>query len=193
MIGLASQTTGREEAGELTGCPPRLPLITSNGQEKEHGTADTDRTGGDRTLHGIGCPPASSSEPSWLSQLAASSRRTGDRLGKPAGVANTLDVPGDIWMVDLPGDGSNIAAPGASSDPFEKWPQVLIEVAQELPAELPATVYIGHSTGGMYLLSTPELEAHLSGLVLISTAPDASWLSAFIASTLTAARLVTVP
>jgi pimeloyl-ACP methyl ester carboxylesterase len=85
-------------------------------------------------------------------------------------LADSLDVPGAIWMADLP---------GASSDLFEKWPQVLIEAAQELPN----SVYVGHSTGGMYLLATPELEAHLAGLVLISTAPDASWLPAFVAMT----------
>jgi pimeloyl-ACP methyl ester carboxylesterase len=33
----------------------------------------------------------------------------------------------------------------------------------------------------MYLLSTPNLETRLSGLVLISAAPDASWLPAFVA------------
>lgn len=94
-------------------------------------------------------------------------------------LADVLDVPGAIWMVDLPGDGSNIAPPGSSADPFEKWPQVLIEAAYELPNP----IFIGHSTGGMYLLSTPELEEYLAGMVLISTAPDASWLPAFVAMT----------
>jgi pimeloyl-ACP methyl ester carboxylesterase len=35
----------------------------------------------------------------------------------------------------------------------------------------------------MYLLSTPDLANRLTGLVLISTAPNASWLPAFIAMT----------
>ncbi|WP_253861714.1 alpha/beta fold hydrolase [Mycobacterium asiaticum] len=40
-------------------------------------------------------------------------------------------------------------------------------------------VCVGHSTGGEYLLSTPALAAWLKGLVLISTAPDASWMPVF--------------
>lgn len=94
-------------------------------------------------------------------------------------LADTMDVPGTIWMVDLPGDGSNIAPPEASSDPFATWPHVLIEAAQALPH----SVYVGHSTGGMYLLSVPELENHIEGLVLISTAPNANWRPYFFAMT----------
>lgn len=94
-------------------------------------------------------------------------------------LAETLDVPGTMWMVDLPGDGSNIAPPGAGPDPFAQWPQVLVEAAQMLPN----SIYVGHSTGGMYLLSVPEVERHILGLALISTAPNASWRSAFFAMT----------
>jgi pimeloyl-ACP methyl ester carboxylesterase len=90
-------------------------------------------------------------------------------------LADTIDVPGSIWMVDLPGDGSNIDAPGATADPYVAWPQILVEAAQALPD----AVYVGHSTGGMYLLATPEVEAHLIGMVLISSAPDARWRGHF--------------
>jgi pimeloyl-ACP methyl ester carboxylesterase len=90
-----------------------------------------------------------------------------------------LDVPGTCWLVDLPGDGSNTDPPGAGADPYSGWPQVLLEAAEALPNP----VYVGHSTGGMYLLSTPALEEVLAGLALISTAPDASWLPEFAAMT----------
>ena len=93
------------------------------------------------------------------------------------GLVDAADLPGATWLVDLPGDGSNTDAPGAPSDPFSIWPQVLLEAAQAVPN----AVSVGHSTGGMYLLSTPALAAHVIGLVLISTAPDASWLPAFVA------------
>jgi pimeloyl-ACP methyl ester carboxylesterase len=99
-------------------------------------------------------------------------------------LADILDVPGTVWMVDLPGDGSNIA-PATSSDgfdpnePFAKWPQVLVEAAQALPN----CVHVGHSTGGMYLLSVPELEKHIVGLALISTAPDTGWRLPFFEMT----------
>ncbi len=94
-------------------------------------------------------------------------------------LADLLGVPGDIWLVDLPGDGSNVSPPGAAVDPFHGWPQVLLEA----PQLLPNSIYVGHSTGGMYLLSTPELEQHVIGLALVSTAPDAGWRPHFFAMT----------
>jgi len=93
---------------------------------------------------------------------------------------DALDVPGALWGVDLPGDGSNVAAPGAPADPYSIWPGVLVEAARALPNP----VFIGHSTGGMYLLSCPELEHLLRGLVLISTAPNAEWQPRFVEMTL---------
>ena len=94
-------------------------------------------------------------------------------------LVDTAELPGTAFMVDLPGDGSNTAAPGAPSDPFTLWPQVLLEAADAVANP----VFVGHSTAGMYLLSTPELEMRLAGMVLISTAPNASWLPAFVAMT----------
>lgn len=94
-------------------------------------------------------------------------------------LADALDVPGTLWMVDLPGDGSNVAPPGASDDPYATWPGVFLEAAQALPNP----VAVGHSTGGMYLLSVPELENLLVGLALVSTAPDASWHPRFVEMT----------
>jgi pimeloyl-ACP methyl ester carboxylesterase len=95
-------------------------------------------------------------------------------------LVDTLDMPGNMWLVDLPGDGSNVAPPTSPGDHYQKWPGVLLEAAQVVPN----SVYVGHSTGGMYLLSVPELEKHIKGLVLISSAPDASWHSSFIQMTL---------
>jgi pimeloyl-ACP methyl ester carboxylesterase len=91
-------------------------------------------------------------------------------------LADVIDVPGEIWLVDLPGDGSNTSPAG---DPFAHWPGVLLEAVDD-PSRC---VYVGHSTGGMYLLSEPELEHRLAGLALVSTAPDASWRAAFVAMT----------
>lgn len=96
-------------------------------------------------------------------------------------LADTMDVPGAIWMVDLPGDGSNVARGTAVDSDFDRWPGVLVEAVQTLTT----TVCVGHSTGGMYLLATPEIEQHIAGLVLISTAPDSSWRERFKAMTTT--------
>jgi pimeloyl-ACP methyl ester carboxylesterase len=90
-------------------------------------------------------------------------------------LVDTVDVGGSSWMVDLPGDGSNVDAPGAPADPYSLWPRVLLEAARAVANP----VFVGHSTGGEYLLSTPALAACLEGLVLISTAPDASWMPVF--------------
>lgn len=95
-------------------------------------------------------------------------------------LADTLDVPGRIWMVDLPGDGSNVDAPGAPADPFEVWPSALREAAEAVTRP----IMVGHSTGGMYILSVSELEDLLAGVVLVSTAPDASWMRTFEKMTL---------
>ncbi|WP_201798928.1 alpha/beta fold hydrolase [Caenibius tardaugens] len=95
-------------------------------------------------------------------------------------LADCLDVPGSIWLVDLPGDGSNRQAPGAPADPFSCWPHAVVEAAQALPN----VVFAGHSTGGMYLLATPELEEHIVGMVLLDTAPDASWHPRFVEMTM---------
>lgn len=94
-------------------------------------------------------------------------------------LADALNVPGAIWLVDLPGDGSNRNSPGAGDDPYAKWPQVVVEAAQALPN----VVFAGHSTGGMYLLATPELKHHILGLALLDTAPDANWHARFVEMT----------
>jgi pimeloyl-ACP methyl ester carboxylesterase len=93
-------------------------------------------------------------------------------------LADLINVSGSVWLVDLPGDGANLDPPGAADEPFTGWPDVLLEAAQALPD----CVYVGHSTGGMYLLSVPELARHV-GIVLASSAPDSSWHSAYITMT----------
>ena len=94
-------------------------------------------------------------------------------------LVDALDVPGSVWLVDLPGDGSNRNPKGAPDDPFSVWPQVVVEAALALPN----AVFAGHSTGGMYLLATPELESHLAGLALLDTAPDCAWHPLFLEMT----------
>ncbi|HEY4029071.1 MAG TPA: alpha/beta hydrolase [Caulobacteraceae bacterium] len=94
-------------------------------------------------------------------------------------LADALQVPGTIWFVDLPGDGSNRSAPGAPADPFSVWPGAVVEAAQALPNP----VFAGHSTGGMYLLDTPDLAPLLRGLALLDTAPDARWHPRFVEMT----------
>ncbi|MER8096804.1 alpha/beta fold hydrolase [Streptomyces goshikiensis] len=49
----------------------------------------------------------------------------------------------------------------------------------EAAEALDEVVMVGHSTGGMFLLSVPELEDRLAGGALISSAPHAGWRTAF--------------
>jgi pimeloyl-ACP methyl ester carboxylesterase len=91
------------------------------------------------------------------------------------GLVDAARVPGTSWLVDMPGDGSNVDAPGAPADPYALWPDVLVEAARAVARP----VFVGHSMAGMYLLAVPELEELLLGLALISSAPDSSWLPAF--------------
>ena len=84
-------------------------------------------------------------------------------------LASALDVAGSVWLVDLPGDGSNLRP--METDPYATWPQVLLEAAQAVPNP----VFVGHSTGGMYLLATPRLSEVVRGIALLDTAPDSSW------------------
>lgn len=85
-----------------------------------------------------------------------------------------LHLPGTIWLVDLPGDGSNIAVNDENG--LSNWETALIEAVSSLEK----VILVAHSAGGMFALATAKLENLLSGLVLISTAPDSSWLPAFL-------------
>ncbi|MEV7420635.1 alpha/beta hydrolase [Streptomyces sp. NPDC089919] len=91
------------------------------------------------------------------------------------GLAETVQVPGTAWLVDLPGDGSNRGVPQVPVHRYAAWPDVLAEAA----GELTDAVMVGHSTGGMFLLSVPGLAARLAGAVLVSSAPHAGWREAF--------------
>ena len=94
-------------------------------------------------------------------------------------LVETIDVPGTSWLVDLPGDGSNVAAPGAPADPYSVWPQVFLEAV----AAVKNPVCVGHSTGGEYLLSVPDLASRIRGMALVSTAPNAGWMPVYEAMT----------
>jgi pimeloyl-ACP methyl ester carboxylesterase len=84
-----------------------------------------------------------------------------------------LQLPGKLWLLDLPGDGSNTTS--NNSESFKSWPTALVEAARSFDH----VVLVAHSTGGMYALSLPELEKHLEGLVVLDSAPDATWQALF--------------
>jgi pimeloyl-ACP methyl ester carboxylesterase len=84
-----------------------------------------------------------------------------------------LSLPGSMWHVDFPGDGSNVSENGDEN--FSQWHEALIEVAEKLDN----IILVAHSSGGMFALAAPELEKKLLGLILISSAPNADWQQSF--------------
>jgi pimeloyl-ACP methyl ester carboxylesterase len=86
---------------------------------------------------------------------------------------NILNLPGKLWRLDLPGDGSNTTS--NNSDSFSHWPEALLEAVSAFEH----VILVAHSTGGMYALSLPELEPLLEGLILLDSAPDARWQTSF--------------
>lgn len=84
-----------------------------------------------------------------------------------------LKLPGSLWLLDLPGDGSNTTSENFES--FSKWPTALIEAVSRFDH----VILVAHSTGGMYALSLPKLESLLEGLILLDSAPNAGWQASF--------------
>lgn len=80
-------------------------------------------------------------------------------------------IPGAIWHVDLPNDGSNIL----KDKPISKWRDAILQSVSLFEN----VVLVAHSTVGMYVQTMPELEKMLRGLVLLGSAPDASWQKSF--------------
>ena len=84
-----------------------------------------------------------------------------------------LDLPGNVWLIDLPGNGSNIEE-GISKN-FDEWFEIFPSIIQKF--ENP--ILVGHSFGGMFPLLFPELENKLKGFVILNSAPSL-WLEAAV-------------
>jgi pimeloyl-ACP methyl ester carboxylesterase len=68
-----------------------------------------------------------------------------------------LSLPGTIWYLDLPGDGSNITEDDENS--FSNWSNALIEATNELDN----VILVAHSSGGILLLQHQNLKTILWG------------------------------
>lgn len=80
-----------------------------------------------------------------------------------------LDLPGNVWLIDLPGNGSNLSP--LYTDDFDRW----MELFPSEIASFENPVLVGQSFGGMFPLLFPELENHLKGFVILNSAPKL-WL-----------------
>lgn len=79
-----------------------------------------------------------------------------------------LDMPGNYWLIDFPGNGNNISNSVPANYNFEKWDQCFEAVVSKFDNP----VIIGHSFGGEFPLLFPELENKLSGFVILNSAPS---------------------
>ena|ERR1700722_13579534 len=82
-----------------------------------------------------------------------------------------LKLPGNVWHIDFPGNGGNVANTDVNYD-FDNWFNIFLPIIQKF--ENP--IIVGHSFGGMFPLLFPELEQYLKGLILLNSAPSL-WLA----------------
>ena len=88
-------------------------------------------------------------------------------------LVDELKLPGNVWLVDLPGNGTNI--PHQPED-FDKWFSLFPTIIKKFTNP----VLVGHSFGGMFPLLFPELEHSLKGFVILNSAPSL-WLEEAVA------------
>lgn len=81
-----------------------------------------------------------------------------------------LDLPGNVWLVDLPGNGDH-AVGCASNYDYNQW----FEIFPQLVKRFDHPVVVGHSFGAMLVMLCPELEGKLTGFVSLNSSP-ALWL-----------------
>jgi pimeloyl-ACP methyl ester carboxylesterase len=86
-------------------------------------------------------------------------------------LVNILNLPGNVWLVDLPGNGSHTV----NYENFDRWLDIFLPTIQKFDNP----IIVGHSCGGMLSLLFPELEKTLSGLVILNSAP-CLWLEAAV-------------
>ena len=78
-------------------------------------------------------------------------------------LVDSLELPGNVWLIDLPGNGGNVQV----VEDFDEW----IELFPQIIKRFDRPVLVGHSFGGMFPLMFPELENDLEGFVILNSAP----------------------
>ncbi len=86
-----------------------------------------------------------------------------------------LNLPGSKFIGDFPGDGDNRNVDDIN---YDNWKSGLLEVIRNLAP----CMLVTHSFSGMFALTIPELENLISGLVIMSSAPDAGWIKELVNS-----------
>jgi pimeloyl-ACP methyl ester carboxylesterase len=81
-------------------------------------------------------------------------------------LTNHLNLPGNTWMIDLPGNGDNTNGLADHYD-FDQWYDLFIPMIKKFANP----VLVAHSWGGMFSLLFPELEEYLQGFVILHASP----------------------
>ena len=80
-------------------------------------------------------------------------------------LASLSSLPGKVWLIDLPGNGTNQAKDGYD---FEEWFSLTVSTVKRFDNP----VFVGHSFGGYLAFLAPELEENLKGLVILNSSPS---------------------
>lgn len=75
-----------------------------------------------------------------------------------------LTLPGQVWIIDLPGNGSNTTHPNYD---YQEWFDLIIPTIQHFDNP----IIVGHSFGGILAQMNPGLESLLEGIVLLNSTP----------------------
>ncbi|MBM3610001.1 MAG: alpha/beta hydrolase [Alphaproteobacteria bacterium] len=78
-------------------------------------------------------------------------------------LAHMLQLPTNVWRVDLPDNGNNLKRKFKN---FDGWFNLFLETIQRFDRP----ILISHSFGGMIPLMLPQTEKLLSGIILLNTA-----------------------
>lgn len=82
-------------------------------------------------------------------------------------LVNLLELPGNVWLIDFPGNGDNLEGIPAEYD-FDSWFDIFLPTIKKFANP----IVVGHSFGGMFPLCFPELEEQLKGFVILNSAPS---------------------
>jgi len=90
------------------------------------------------------------------------------------GLIEVLNLPGNVWLFDLPGNGDNISR--SLGENFDVWFEIFPSIIQKFDNP----ILVGHSFGGMFPLLFPELENRLKGFIILNSTPSL-WLEEAVA------------
>lgn len=79
------------------------------------------------------------------------------------GLVDELKLSGNVWLIDLPGNGSN----QVEGFDYDRW----IEIFPAAVKRFENVILVGHSFGGMLPMLFPELENQVKGFVILHSLP----------------------